>query len=47
MSAGAAWPHALLQRNASLIELALDPIVEGGSAELDPERAAELKALGY
>jgi hypothetical protein len=46
-AAGAAWPREVLARHADLLELALDPIVQGEAAELDPERAAELKALGY
>jgi arylsulfatase A-like enzyme len=46
-AAGAAWPREVLARHADRLELALDPIVQGEAAELDPERAAELKALGY
>jgi arylsulfatase A-like enzyme len=45
--AGESWPRELLARHLDLLEHALRPTVQEEAAEIDPERSAELRALGY
>ena len=39
--------RGLLERYVDQLELALRPTVQEEAAEIDSERAAELRALGY
>lgn len=50
MAAGSAWPREFLTQHAAELEAAMRPLVdrlEGKPREIDAEKAAELRALGY
>jgi hypothetical protein len=50
VAAGSAWPREFLAQHAAELEAAMRPLVdrlEGKPREIDAEKAAELRALGY
>jgi arylsulfatase A-like enzyme len=47
LAATAAWPEELLDRHGAAISALLTPLVQGEAVELDEDKLAELRELGY